>query len=82
MRIVDKKPVLDQRVRELASVAASVAANCVPCIEYHYPAALAAGATKEEIQEAISIGRAIRSRPPSHLEDTVRKLLANAESSA
>ena len=40
-------------------MAASVMADCVPCIRHHYQKAVAAGATVTEISEALAIAMAI-----------------------
>jgi AhpD family alkylhydroperoxidase len=50
---------LDQKTVELLSVACSVMADCVPCIEHHYKQAVAAGATREEISETLAVAMAI-----------------------
>jgi AhpD family alkylhydroperoxidase len=54
------KPVkLDRKTKELIAVCCSVLADCVPCIEHHYKQALDAGATSEEIAEALAIPLAV-----------------------
>ncbi len=47
--------ILEKKVIELIAVACSVMADCVPCIEYHLKKAIEAGASKEEIHEALAI---------------------------
>jgi AhpD family alkylhydroperoxidase len=51
--------VLDKKTKELIAIACSVMADCVPCIDWHYHQARAAGATKEEISEALAIAMAV-----------------------
>jgi AhpD family alkylhydroperoxidase len=51
--------VLDSKTKELIAVSNAVTADCVPCIEYHYKKAIAAGATNEEIAEAFAISMSI-----------------------
>jgi AhpD family alkylhydroperoxidase len=46
---------LDAKTRELVSLALAVALRCDGCITSHTTAALKAGATKEEVAEALSI---------------------------
>jgi AhpD family alkylhydroperoxidase len=46
---------LDGKTKELIALACSVMADCVPCIEYHYPKAAEAGASEAEIREALAI---------------------------
>ncbi|MFC1974809.1 carboxymuconolactone decarboxylase family protein [Chloroflexota bacterium] len=53
--------ILDQKTKELIAVACSVMADCVPCINHHYQHAVKAGATKEEISEALAISMSISS---------------------
>ena len=52
--------ILDGKTKELIALACSVMADCVPCIDYHYKMAVAAGATKEEISEALAITMSVR----------------------
>ncbi len=47
--------VLDARTKELIALACSVMADCVPCIEHHHGQAVAAGASAEEVREAMAI---------------------------
>jgi AhpD family alkylhydroperoxidase len=50
---------LDKKTIQLLAVACSVMADCVPCIESHYKQAVAAGASSEEISEALAVSMAI-----------------------
>ncbi len=54
-----KPNVLDGKTKELIAVSNSVLADCVPCIEHHYRKAVAYGASKEEIAEALAIAMSI-----------------------
>ncbi len=54
-----ERRVLDPKVQELVSIAASLVAKCEGCIDGHMKKALALGATKEEISETICIAAAI-----------------------
>jgi AhpD family alkylhydroperoxidase len=47
--------VLDSKTQELVALACSLVAKCDGCVEGHIKKALKAGATKEEISEAIVI---------------------------
>jgi AhpD family alkylhydroperoxidase len=46
---------LDSKTKELIALACSVMADCVPCIEYHYPKVKEHGASDAEIREAMAI---------------------------
>ena len=61
--------VLDTKTQELISIAASLVAKCQGCIEGHIKKALQAGATREEISEAISIAAAINAAAIIDLTD-------------
>jgi AhpD family alkylhydroperoxidase len=52
---------LDKKTKELIAVACSVMADCVPCIEWHYQHAVAAGANQEELSEALAISMSVSS---------------------
>lgn len=65
---------LDDRVRELIAVGASVTANCQPCMEYHVAAALANGADEDEIKEAIRVGKIVRKGAASKMDGFLSSL--------
>ena len=50
---------LDAKTRELISLAVAVTTHCDGCIVVHTDAALKAGATKEEISEALGVAVAM-----------------------
>ena len=54
-----ERRILDPKVQELISIAASLVAKCEGCVDGHVKKALALGATKEEISETICIAVAI-----------------------
>ena len=47
---------MDEKTRILISVGASMAANCVSCLEHYYGKACEAGLTSKEIDDAAQIG--------------------------
>ena len=54
---------LSNRERSLVALGASLASNCVPCIEFHIPAAARAGLSSVQIDEAIKIADKVRQVP-------------------
>jgi len=64
-----ERRVLDPKVQELISIAASLIAKCEGCIDGHIKKALALGTTKEEISEAICIAAAINAAAMIDLSD-------------
>ena len=51
---------MDNRIKELIAVGASVTANCQPCLSYHVGKAKENGAGEQEIGEAITIAKMVR----------------------
>jgi AhpD family alkylhydroperoxidase len=51
--VAKQKTVLDEKSKELIRVAVASVSRCNHCTEHHIKDALAAGATKEEISEAL-----------------------------
>lgn len=64
-----ERRVLDPKVQELVSIAASVVAKCEGCIDGHIKKALSLGATKEELSETICIAVAINAAAMVDLTD-------------
>jgi AhpD family alkylhydroperoxidase len=56
MKYCYKPGALDRKQKELMAVAATVATRCIPCVAFHVDNAIKAGATKNEILEAATIG--------------------------
>ena len=50
---------MDKKTKELIAIGASIASHCQPCLKYHFEQALENGASIEEIQEAISVGKTV-----------------------
>jgi AhpD family alkylhydroperoxidase len=81
-----ERSALDLRTKELIAIAASVVAGCQGCFKGHVLKAARAGATREEVGEAISIAIAIngaaivdRTDIANEKFDLVRKLWENGE---
>jgi len=64
-----ERRILDPKVQELISIAASLVAKCDGCIDGHMKKALALGATREEISETICIAAAINAAAMIDLGD-------------
>ena len=59
---------LDNRIKELIAVGASITANCQPCLEYHTSEGLKSGADQQEIMEAIEVGKMVRRGAASKMD--------------
>ena len=72
---------LDNRTLELIAVGASVAANCQPCLDYNVRKALEVGADRQQIAEAIEVGKRVRQGAASKMDKFVLSLDCAAPSS-
>jgi len=69
---------LSNRERSLVSLGAAIAANCIPCIEFHVPEARKAGLSDAEIRQAVEIADKVRRVPATMVIQTA---LARIEAS-
>jgi len=51
---------MDEKTKNLICLGAATAANCIPCFEYHFGKAKAAGISYEEIQEAVDLANQVK----------------------
>jgi AhpD family alkylhydroperoxidase len=51
---------MDDKLKKLIAVGASVGANCHPCLEHHVGKALEAGIDRDELMMAVEIAKAVR----------------------
>ena len=51
-----KPGALNRKQKELMAVAATIAVRCIPCVAHHANNAIKAGATRNEVLEAATIG--------------------------
>jgi AhpD family alkylhydroperoxidase len=66
---------LTDRDRELVALGAAMGSNCVPCIEYHIPAARKAGLSDTEIVDAVRLADKVRQVPAQKVLDVARTML-------
>ncbi len=59
---------LDNRTLRLIAVGASITANCQPCLEGNVAKALENGADRQEIAEAIEVGKMVRRGAASKMD--------------
>ena len=51
---------MNDKIRELIAIGASITANCQPCLKSHVAKAFTSGACPEEVAAAIEIGNRVR----------------------
>lgn len=59
---------LNEKVKELVAVRASITANCQPCLQYHVEKAEANGADSGEVKAAIEVGKQVRKGAPAKMD--------------
>jgi len=59
---------LDEKMKELIAIGASISANCQPCLEYHVGKALELGCESSEIKKAIEVGTLVRRGAASKMD--------------
>ena len=66
---------LDNRIKELVAVGASITANCQPCLQYHIGEAQKSGAEEQDIKEAIEVGKKVRRGAASKMDKFAATLI-------
>jgi AhpD family alkylhydroperoxidase len=69
---------LDDRIKELIAVGASITANCQPCLQYHTSEAQKSGADEQDIMEAIEVGKMVRRGAASKMDKFAANLIQTA----
>lgn len=69
---------IDKRTTQLIAVGASVAANCMPCLERTMSMAIEAGVDRQEIKEAIAIAKMVRKGAASKMDEFATTLNGQA----
>jgi AhpD family alkylhydroperoxidase len=59
---------MDNKIKELIAIGASISANCQPCLEYHTGKATEYGVSEQEIREAIEVGTLVRRGAASKMD--------------
>ena len=65
---------INDRIRELIAVGASVTSNCQPCLNTHVEKAISFGAEPKEVAEAIEIGNGVRKCAAAKMDAFSRRL--------
>jgi AhpD family alkylhydroperoxidase len=66
---------MDERMKRLIAIAASVGANCHPCLEFHIDKALELGIAKGEIIEALEQAKTVRKGAAASMDALALKLV-------
>jgi len=67
---------MDVKLKEMIAIGASVTANCIPCIQYHFARAREVGVTDAEIRAAVQVGKAVRKGAAHKWDQEISALLS------
>jgi AhpD family alkylhydroperoxidase len=67
---------MDEKLKEMIAIGASVTANCIPCIQHHFAKARKAGVTDKEIKTAVQIGKMVRKGAAQKWDEEINTLLS------
>lgn len=62
---------------ELVALSASIAGNCIPCLEWHYKKCIELGIPKEEIRQTIEIAKKVKQAPIKKINEVADQLLSD-----
>lgn len=69
---------MDEKLKEMIAIGASVTANCIPCIQYHFAKAREVGVTDAEIKAAVQVGKMVRKGAAHKWDEEIGILLSTA----
>jgi AhpD family alkylhydroperoxidase len=70
---------MENRIKLLIAVGASVTANCQPCLQHLMREAKDSGAEEKEIMEAIAIAKMVRKGAMAHMDEFASGLIGEAK---
>ena len=65
---------IDEKIKELIAVGASISANCSPCTKYHITKARDMKIDADEIQQAIDVGKMVRKGAAGKMDELLEEL--------
>ena len=68
------RKMIDENIKELIAIGASVSANCGPCIKHHVAKAREMEIDEEEIQQAIEVGKMVRKGAAGQMDKLISEL--------
>jgi AhpD family alkylhydroperoxidase len=66
---------MDEKTSLLVCLAASTAANCVPCFEHYLKKAKASGLTSEEVMEAAELAHKVKNGAHLVMRSSIRNFM-------
>jgi AhpD family alkylhydroperoxidase len=65
---------LNENIKELISIGASVSANCHPCVKYHTAKAREMKIDEADIRQAIDVGKMVRKGAAGEMDKLLEEL--------
>jgi AhpD family alkylhydroperoxidase len=65
---------LNENIKELISIGASVSANCHPCVKYHTAKAREMKIDEADIRQAINVGKKVRKGAAGEMDKLLEEL--------
>ena len=65
---------IDDKVKELVAIGASVSANCHPCVKYHVDKARQLAVDEDQIRQAIEVGQMVRKGAAGEMDKLISAL--------
>ncbi|MHC4131335.1 MAG: carboxymuconolactone decarboxylase family protein [Planctomycetota bacterium] len=65
---------MDEKIKELIAIGASISANCHPCIKYHVNKAQELNINNQEIQQAIEVGKMVRKGAAEQMDNLIDEI--------
>jgi len=62
-------------VAELVAIGAAIAANCEPCLKYHYAKAKTLGVSKDDMAKAVATAKGVKEAPAESVLKLASKIL-------
>jgi AhpD family alkylhydroperoxidase len=66
---------MSEQVNELVAIAASIAANCEPCLKYHDDQARKLGVSDDDMMRAVRMAQRVKEAPAAKMLDLASRLL-------
>jgi AhpD family alkylhydroperoxidase len=78
----DENSLFSPAVAELVAIGAAIAANCEPCLKYHYRQAQLLGVSKADMARAVEMGGKVKDSPHQSILRLADKLTGSCLSDA
>jgi len=68
------RQVLNEDIKELIAIGASVSANCHPCVKYHVSKARQMKIDETGIQQALEVGKMVRKGAAGQMDELISEI--------